>query len=125
MNEQLWTNDRIKTLLDNYDNDWHERASLYRCADWLEQVRDEYEALLTYARATDAAKDTRIAELEAKLRTMSELEEQHLLCIDELQTQIVTLQIDVDDWKAIAGASENIANIAVQRYKDASGTAQS
>lgn len=116
--------------------------------------QDGYELGYTGGVATAEA---RIAELEAKLCTMSELEEQHLLCIDEqsariagleqtvgysredyvraaiayeakiaeLESQVATLTIDVADWKAIAGASENIANIAVQRYKDASGTVQS
>jgi chromosome segregation ATPase len=40
---------------------------------------------------------TRIAELEAKLATMSELEEQHLLRIDELEAELQA----VADWQTL------------------------
>lgn len=91
MSEQLWSDERIAFEIGNLTKG----LPVNEVATLIESVRDEYEARI--ARMNDQAaqlaevQKKRIAEMEAKLRTMSELDEQHLLLIDEQSARIAEL----------------------------------
>jgi len=88
----LWTGERITALLNERCEDWHTTVKIFLAAEWLENMRDEYEA--------------RIAELKSKLAACIELDEAKLRQVDSQVERIAELEAALIAAKTQLAASE-------------------
>ncbi len=96
---QLWTDERILSEIPEMTTQSRCYPAVFAIMTVMKKMRAEYEALIERMndQMTQLAEvqEDRIAELEARLSTMSELEEQHLREIDSLERQLRDTQIGV------------------------------